>query len=80
MIRHRYIDFICAAAALLALALTVLLCFGEALGLPTASSAPGYADRLFDSGRVHTVDLQVEDWEQFVADAPAEAYTPCTAV
>ena len=80
MIRHRYIDFICAAAALLALALTVLLCFGEALGLPTASSAPGYAYRLFDSGRVHTVDLQVEDWEQFVADAPAEAYTPCTAV
>ena len=80
MIRHRYIDFSCAAAALLALALTGLLCFGKALGLQPASSAPGYADRLFDSGRGHTVDLRVEDWGQFVADAPAEAYVPCTAV
>ena len=80
MIRHRYINFICAAAALLALALTGLLCFGEALGLPSASSAPGYAYRLFDRGRVHTVDLRVEDWGQFVAEAPAEAYVPCTAV
>ena len=80
MIRHRYINFICAAAALLALALTGLLCFGEALGLPAASSAPGYAYRLFDNGRVHTVDLRVEDWGQFVAKAPAEAYVPCTAV
>lgn len=80
MIRHRYIDFICGAAALLALALTGLLCFGSALGLQPASSAPGYAYRLFDSGRVHTVDLQVEDWAQFIADAPTEAYIPCTAV
>ena len=80
MIRHRYINFICAAAALLALALTGLLCFGEALGLPAASSAPGYAYRLFDNGRVHTVDLRVEDWGQFVAEAPAEEYIPCTAV
>ena len=80
MIRHRYIDFICASAALLALALTGLLCFGEALGLQPANSAPGYIDRLFDSGRVHTVDLQVDDWAQFVADAPAEEYVPCTAV
>lgn len=80
MIRHRYINFICAAAALLALALTGLLCFGEALGLQPAISAPGYTYRLFDSGRVHTVDLRVEDWGQFVADAPAEAYVPCTAV
>ena len=80
MIRHRYIDFICGAAVLLALALTSLLFFGEALGLQPASAAPGYGDRLFDNGRVHMVDLQVDDWGQFVADAPEEEYVPCTAV
>ena len=80
MIRHRYIDFICAGAVLLALVLTGLLCFGEALGLQPASSTPGYVYRLFDSGRVHTVDLQVEDWAQFIAEAPAEEYVPCTVV
>ena len=80
MIRHRHIDRICGAAILLALVLTGLLCFGEALGLQPASSAPGYAYRLFDDGRVHTVDLRVEDWAAFLENAPAEEYIPCTVV
>ena len=80
MIRHRYIDKLCALAMVLALGLTGLLFFGEALGIQPASAAPEYASRLFDGGRVHTVDLQVEDWAQFVADAPGEEYVPCTAV
>ena len=80
MIRCRHIDRFCALAMLLALALTGLLFFGEALGIQPASSAPGYAYRLFDNSYVHTVDLQVEDWAEFTANAPQEAYTPCTAV
>ena len=80
MIRHRRIDLICALAMAAALILTGLLCFGEALGIRRASAAPGYAYRLFDDSRVHTVDLQVEDWGQFIADAPAEEYIPCTVV
>ena len=80
MIRHRHIEGICALAMVLALALTGLLFFGEHLGLQAASAAPEYAARLFDGGRVHTVDIQVGDWAQFLADAPAEEYVPCTAV
>ena len=80
MIRHRNIERICALAMVLALALTGLLFFGERLGMQAASAAPEYAARLFDGGRVHTVELQVEDWAQFLADAPEEAYIPCTAV
>ena len=80
MIRHKYIDIICALAMALAVGLTGLLFFGEALGIPSGSAAPGYAYRLFDTGRVHTVELQVEDWEAFLSAAPAEQYTPCTAV
>ena len=72
MIRHRQIDRLCALAMALALALTGLLFFGERLGLQAASAAPEYAARLFDGSRVHTVDIQVENWAQFLADAPAE--------
>ncbi len=78
MIRHRYIDGICALAMALALVLTALLAHGETLGIQKASAAPEYAFRLFDDSRVHTVDLQVEDWEGFLAAAPAEEYVPCT--
>ena len=80
MIRHRRIELICALAMVLALVLTGLLFFGEGLGLRGSCAAPGYSSRLFDGGRVHTVELQVEDWAPFLADAPAEAYIPCTVV
>ena len=80
MIRHRHIDGICIAAMALALVLTGLFCFGEVLGLQRASASPGYVSRLFHTGRVHTVDLQVENWEAFLENAPAEEYIPCTAV
>ena len=78
MIRHRQIDRLCALAMVLALVLTGLLFFGEALGLQPASAAPEYAYRLFDDSRVHTVDIQAEDWAQFIAEAPEEEYIPCT--
>ena len=78
MIRHRQIDRLCALAMALALALTGLLFFGEDLGLQPASAAPEYSCRLFDDSRVHTVDIQVEDWAQFIAEAPEEEYIPCT--
>ena len=76
MIRHRHIDLICGGAILLALVLTGLLCFGEALGLRPASAAPGYASRLFDDGRVHTVDLRVEDWAAFLENARRRSISP----
>ena len=78
MIRHKCIDLICVLAMVLALVLTGLLFCGEALGLQSASAAPEYSCRLFDDSRVHTVDIQVEDWTQFLAEAPEEEYIPCT--
>ena len=80
MIRCKHIDILCALAMALALALTGLLFFGEALGLRPASAAPEYSCCLFDDSRVHTVDLQVEDWARFIADAPEEEYVPCAVV
>ena len=80
MIRHKYIEAVCALAMVLALGLTALLFFGESLGLRPASANPEYAYRLFDQSYVHTVDLQVEDWRAFLESAPAEEYIPCTAV
>ncbi len=58
--------------------ITVLFMNGETFGIVPASSAPGYVSRLFDSSRVHTLDLQVEDWDSFLETAPEETYIPCT--
>ena len=80
MIRYKHIDRLCILAMVLALSLTGLLLCGENLGIQRASATPAYVSRLFDDSRVHTVDLQVEDWDQFIEAAPAEGYVPCTAV
>ena len=74
MEQHRHIDRICVGAAALAALLALLLMFGEQLGIPKASASPGYATRLFDDSRVHTIDIQIADWGAFIEDAEKEEY------
>ena len=40
----------------------------------------GYEDRLFDTSHVHTVDIVMDGWEDFLATCENEEYSPCTAV
>jgi len=63
-----------------AVALTVMLAWGESLGLVKASAAPGYESRLFDKSRVHTIDIVIEDWQRFLEEAPEEEYSACSIV
>ena len=72
MIKSRHIDRICIAAMGLAALLTLLLIFLSGTRLSNTKTAEEYAVRLFDDSRVHTIDLQVEDWEAFIQDAEAE--------
>ena len=66
-------------AAVLAAALVLLLGLaGKAGAILPGGENPGYVSRLFDGSRVHRVDIQVEDWEAFLASAPEEEYIPAT--
>ena len=64
---------------MLAAALVLLLGLaGKAGAILPAGENPGYVSRLFDGSRVYRVDIQVEDWEAFLASAPEEEYIPAT--
>ena len=76
----KYIDRVCAACLVLALALTVLAVNSEALGLQADGIRLGYEDRLFDASRVHTIDIVMDDWEAFLETCENEAYSPCSLV
>lgn len=78
MIKHKHIDAICIGAALLSVLLTLVFMGGEGLGLQRASAAPGYAARLFDGSRVHTLDIQIDDWPAFIENAEREEYAACS--
>ena len=80
MSTHRFIDRICCAGLALALMLTLLFFAGEALGLQAAAKTMGYEDRLFDTSRVHTIDIVMDDWDGFLDTCENEEYTACAVV
>lgn len=57
-----------------------LLWKGSAAGSNDSVKDAEYAELLFDDSRVHTIDIQMEDWERFLEEAPREEYVPCTLV
>ena len=70
---------ICLAAASAAALLFAGVFFGGNVHGETGNE-PGYVSRLFDDSRVHTIDLQVEDWDGFLEQAGGETYIPCDVV
>ncbi len=78
MVKHKYIDRICISAAVLAVCLTLLLMFVEQRRISKTSVNIGYETRLFDDSRVHTIDIQIKDWNAFIQNADQEEYVACT--
>ena len=73
-------DRICLIAMVLALLLSLLI-----VGQGTAASEErgrtmGFEDTLFDSTRVHTVDIVMDGWEDFLEAAQEEEYASCSVV
>ena len=68
--------FLCMTS--LILLITVLLVSGGEPAPSQAGSPPDYASRLFDHSRVHTIDIQIEDWNSFLQNASGEEYVSCT--
>ena len=80
MSTHRYIDQILWTVTALTLVLALVFCCGPALGIQAADRVMGYENRLFDTGRVHTIQIFMEDWEGFLQTCTDEQYVTCTLV
>ena len=80
MSTHKHIDKICLVAVIFSLLLCIVFMNGEAVGIQAASKTMGYEKRLFDTTRVHTIDIVMNDWDGFLATARNEEYTVCSVV
>ena len=80
MSTSKAIDRICILAVVIALLISILLMNGSALGIQSTANTMGYEDRLFDTSRVHTIDIVIEDWEAFLETARSEEYSVCSVV
>lgn len=56
------------------LVVTILFMHGGALGIQAAERVLGYETRLFDNGKVHSIDIVMDDWDIFIAQATSEEY------
>ena len=80
MSTHKHIDRICVVITALCLLVAVLFLNGEALGIQSASRSMGYETTLFDTSRVHTLEIVIDDWDAFLETCEQEEYSACTVV
>ncbi|EOS26111.1 hypothetical protein C806_01327 [Lachnospiraceae bacterium 3-1] len=80
MSTHKYFDKICCVILALTLVLTILFMNAESLGIQKASSDPGYEIRLFDTSKVHTVNIVMDDWDEFIKSCTDEEYAQCSVI
>lgn len=80
MSTHKHFDKICCVVLVFTLLLTVLFVNGESFGITKASSVPGYENRLFITSSVHTIDIIMDNWDEFLADCRNEEYYFCSVI
>ncbi len=80
MSTHKNIDRICIITTVICLIITIVFLNAPALGIGQKVHAMGYESRLFDTDRVHTIDIVMDDWNGFIKTAQSEEYSNCTVV
>ncbi len=80
MSTHKHIDKICLVAAIIAFVVCTVLINSKALGIQPTSKTIAYENRLFDTSKVHTIDIIIDDWDEFISTAQSEEYSICDLV
>ncbi len=81
MIKSRSITAICCVAIIAAILFTCLFAAGKLPFMSTdyADSTSSYADNLFDTSYIHSINIDVNqsDWQGMLENASAEEYVSC---
>ena len=67
MSTSKHIDRICAGALVCVLIITVLFMNAGKMGvLAVSNTVSGYEAKLFRTSMVHTIDIVIDDWDDFL--------------
>lgn len=77
---NKHFNKIAWIVTVLTLVITILFMNGTSLSIEVMAHMMGYEDRLFDNTRVHTIDIVMNDWEEFIANAASEEYYAANVV
>ncbi len=77
MLKTKTMDRVCCAATALMLVLSLALWGVVESVRGDGSHTVGYESLLFDQSVVHTIDITMDGWDEFIANATAEEYVDC---
>jgi len=80
MSTSKHFDKICCIVLCFTLVITLLFMNAESFGVEAAGNTMGYENRLFDTSRVHTIDIVMDDWEGFLDTCTNEEYSVCSVI
>lgn len=62
---------------ILAVGISFVYMYGEEIGIKNIASTPEYEQMLFDTSKVHSIHIKMENWNTFLENAMEEEYVPC---
>jgi len=80
MSTHKYFDRICIIVVVLSLLFTAAFVNGKKIGIPTSKKMSAYEQQLFDTTKVHKIDIVMNNWDKFIKNAADKKYEACSAV
>ena len=80
MLKTKTMDRLCCGLMAVMMLVSVLLWGYVEPGQANGGQTVGYEQMLFDQSRVHTLDIVMEDWDGFIANAAAEEYVDCNII
>ncbi len=80
MSTHKHIDKICCVILAFTLLITILFMNGESFGIEKSASTFDYETLLFDTSKVHTVNIVMDNWDDFISTCTNEEYSACSVI
>ena len=80
MLKSKTMNRVCCLVTAVMIAATVFIWGSVDAIRGDGSHEIGYENLLFDSGRVHTIEITMDGWDEFIANAAAEEYRNCDIV
>ncbi len=80
MSKHKWTDRICCIAIVLSMILALFMTKAESLGVTNARLTTDYESTLFDTSKVHTIDIVMDDWDEFISECTSEEYSACSVI
>ena len=80
MATSKNLERVCAIVLIVSLLASAGLVYVKANGGKSTGQTMGYESRLFDTSRVHTIDIVMDDWDSFLENCESEEYSACAVV